>query len=377
MRFSPGQRHSGGFQRMRAKKIPCIKRSAATCRRSSEGGTQWRLPLIPKDELAWDAPLNAQSETSAPALLAQRIAKAVKCWLAGEISIGDPQSETPRAPHASDIIVLTPARAAIRGDPSRAQERRCRGRGRGPAKLAEHLAVMDIAALGDALLFGKRRPCACLRAQKPASRSSTRTTFSASRWAHEHAVRGAETNDKRGRAHGAAQQKIFAGAKKHVCCVRSISVALLGATADLRKFSRGSGGSGGCIDDCSRMVAYESVETPSLRRLPCFSSRRSGSQVKRDRGQERGRSRHDRAWRRSGSADRGARGYDLCSRRRNDPWFLPMAKGADTALADLSGRSPVKTTRAPSLSPGEPCATQMRRNITAFSMVALTRPQYA
>ncbi len=107
------------------------------------------------DELAWDAPLDAESAESAPAMLGQRIAKAVKAWLNGpQILIGDPETETPRRPRAGDIIVLVRSRGPLfeailrelkqAGIPVAGADR---------LKLAEHIAVMDIAALCDALLL--------------------------------------------------------------------------------------------------------------------------------------------------------------------------------------------------------------------------------
>src|SRR5262249_10390124 len=108
----------------------------------------------PEDELAWDAPLNAQSETSAPVILAQRIARAARRWLAGGITIADPKSERPRAPNAGEIIVLVRQRGPLfeailralknEGVPVAGADRMI---------LSEHIAVMDIAALGDALLL--------------------------------------------------------------------------------------------------------------------------------------------------------------------------------------------------------------------------------
>ncbi len=114
-----------------------------------------RAPDGKEDELAWDAPLDSVSESGAPSMLAQRIAKAVNAWLTKpDILIGDPESEKPRRPHAGDIIVLVRSRGPLfeailrelkqAGIPVAGADR---------LKLAEHIAVMDIAALCDALLL--------------------------------------------------------------------------------------------------------------------------------------------------------------------------------------------------------------------------------
>jgi ATP-dependent helicase/nuclease subunit A len=79
----------------------------------------------------------------------------VRSWLdKPQILIGDPETETPRPPNAGDIIVLVRARGALfdailrelkqAGVPVAGADR---------MQLAEHIAVMDIAALCDALLL--------------------------------------------------------------------------------------------------------------------------------------------------------------------------------------------------------------------------------
>jgi ATP-dependent helicase/nuclease subunit A len=107
-----------------------------------------------EDEIAWDAPLDQQSEISPSALLARNIAKAVKHWLSGGISIGDPQSGMSRAPNAGDIIILVRRRGTLFEAILRAlKSAQIPVAGADRLQLAEHIAVMDIAALGDALLL--------------------------------------------------------------------------------------------------------------------------------------------------------------------------------------------------------------------------------
>ncbi|HWK88270.1 MAG TPA: double-strand break repair helicase AddA [Xanthobacteraceae bacterium] len=112
-------------------------------------------PKSESDELGWDAPLDAERPSSAPLMLAQKIAKAVRSWLdKPQILIGDPETETPRPPNAGDIIVLVRSRGTLfdailrelkqAGVPVAGADR---------MQLAEHIAVMDIAALCDALLL--------------------------------------------------------------------------------------------------------------------------------------------------------------------------------------------------------------------------------
>ncbi|MDO8535123.1 MAG: double-strand break repair helicase AddA, partial [Xanthobacteraceae bacterium] len=100
------------------------------------------------DGLAWDAPLDAQSARSAPVLLAQRIAKAVKFWLGGGIAVGDAR----RPPRPGDVIVLVRQRGPLFEAILQALKRAgVPVAGADRLKLTEHIAVMDLLALGDAL----------------------------------------------------------------------------------------------------------------------------------------------------------------------------------------------------------------------------------
>jgi ATP-dependent helicase/nuclease subunit A len=117
----------------------------------------WDAVAAPPDEdneLAWDAPLNEHGEASSPVLLAQRIAKAMKHWLRGGISINDPQTKMPRRPTAGDIIVLVRRRGPLFEAILRAiKSEGIKVAGADRLRLAEHIAVMDLATLGDALLL--------------------------------------------------------------------------------------------------------------------------------------------------------------------------------------------------------------------------------
>ncbi len=106
------------------------------------------------DSLAWDAPLNATSEASPAVKLAKRIAKAIKFWTGGGLSVEDRKTEKLRTPTAGDVIVLVRRRGPLfeailqalksEGVPVAGADR---------LKLSEHIAVMDLAALGEALML--------------------------------------------------------------------------------------------------------------------------------------------------------------------------------------------------------------------------------
>jgi ATP-dependent helicase/nuclease subunit A len=107
------------------------------------------------DEIAWDAPLDSVSAASAPAMLAARIAKAAKAWLDRPgILIGDPATEDLRRPNAGDIIILVRSRGPLFDAILRElKQAKIAVAGADRLQLAEHIAVMDIAALCDALLL--------------------------------------------------------------------------------------------------------------------------------------------------------------------------------------------------------------------------------
>ncbi len=291
-------------------------------------------PSDSEDELAWDAPLNAQSVASAPALLAQQIAKAAKCWLAGGMAIGDPQSETPRAPHAGDIIVLVRQRGPLFEAILRALKNEdLPVAGADRLKLAEHLAVMDIAALGDALLLeGDDLALAC---------------------ALKSPLLGFDDDDLFRLAHGrtgtlSGTLKQAASADARVARAQQKIARWREEARTLRPFdflSRVLGRDGGrelilgrlgaeaadALDELlAHALAYETIETPSLQGFLAFL-RRSGSQVKRDLEVKSAAVRV--------MTVHGAKGLEapivvladttFVPEGRNDPWLMPMAKEAD------------------------------------------------
>ena len=300
----------------------------------------------PEDELAWDAPLNAQSETSAPVQLSQQIAKAVKCWLAGGISIGDPQSETPRVPHAGDIIVLVRQRGPLFEAILRALKNEgLPVAGADRLKLADHLAVMDIAALGDALLLQSDDLALACALKSPLLGFDEDDLF---RLAHgrtgtlSKALQQATRADAR---KAQAQQKILRW-REEARALRPFDFLsrLLGRDGGREKIlARLGAEAADALDELlAHALAYESIETPSLQGFLAFL-RRSGSQVKRDLEVKSAAIRV--------MTVHGAKGLEapivvladttFVPEGRNDPWLMPMAKEADApprgfvwALAD-------------------------------------------
>lgn len=110
-------------------------------------------PLIEPEERpqmdGWDAPFDARSETSPPVLLAKRIAQTVKIWIARGERIGSGALLAP-----GDILVLVRQRGALFEAIIRAlKDAGIPVAGADRLILTEHIAVMDLMALADALLL--------------------------------------------------------------------------------------------------------------------------------------------------------------------------------------------------------------------------------
>jgi ATP-dependent helicase/nuclease subunit A len=113
-------------------------------------------PLVEPDERPevdpWDAPFDTRSERSPRVKLARQIATAVKTWIDRHDQVGD--GDQRRAVRPGDILVLVRQRGALfeaiiraikaSGIPVAGADR---------LKLTEHIAVMDLLVLADALLL--------------------------------------------------------------------------------------------------------------------------------------------------------------------------------------------------------------------------------
>ncbi len=103
----------------------------------------------------WDRPLDELRETSAQMRLAQQIATAVNQWTHGGLTVGDRKNgDAPRPVTAGDIIILVQRRGTLFDAILRALKREnVPVAGADRLKLTENIAVMDLMALGDALLL--------------------------------------------------------------------------------------------------------------------------------------------------------------------------------------------------------------------------------
>jgi ATP-dependent helicase/nuclease subunit A len=120
--------------------------------RANAPGVVELWPMIEPDEKreieGWDAPFDEMQETSPRVRLAQRIARSVKRWIAERVPVGEG-----RAVRAGDILVLVRQRGALfEAVISELKKEGIEVAGADRLVLTEHIAVMDLMALADALL---------------------------------------------------------------------------------------------------------------------------------------------------------------------------------------------------------------------------------
>jgi ATP-dependent helicase/nuclease subunit A len=120
--------------------------------RANAPGVVELWPMIEPDEKreieGWDAPFDEMQETSPRVRLAQRIARGVKRWIAERVPVGEG-----RAVRAGDILVLVRQRGALfEAVISELKKEGIEVAGADRLVLTEHIAVMDLMALADALL---------------------------------------------------------------------------------------------------------------------------------------------------------------------------------------------------------------------------------
>src|SRR5207302_872004 len=100
----------------------------------------------------WDAPFDTASETSPRVKLARRVAKCVKLWIARGDRVGDGDKRHAVTP--GDVLILVRQRGPLFEAVIRALKNAgIAVAGADRLILTEHIAVMDLLALADALLL--------------------------------------------------------------------------------------------------------------------------------------------------------------------------------------------------------------------------------
>ena len=124
--------------------------------RAASPGLVELWPLVVPDRRrsieAWDEPFDTTSETSPRVKLARQIAEAVKTWLKRGDLVGDGDERHPL--RAGDVLILVRQRGPLFEAIIRALKNAdIAVAGADRLKLTEHIAVMDLLALADALLL--------------------------------------------------------------------------------------------------------------------------------------------------------------------------------------------------------------------------------
>jgi len=123
--------------------------------RANAPGTVDLWPMIEPDEKlaieGWDAPFDETQETSPRIRLARRIAKNIGLWI-GHVAVGDGAAR--HTVRAGEILVLVRQRGALfEAVISELKKANIPVAGADRLMLTEHIAVMDLIALADALLL--------------------------------------------------------------------------------------------------------------------------------------------------------------------------------------------------------------------------------
>jgi ATP-dependent helicase/nuclease subunit A len=235
--------------------------------------------------LAWDAPLDARGEASPTVRLAQRIARAVKHWIDGGLAIEDRKIQTLRAPRAGDVIVLVRRRGPLfeavlqalkkAGVPVAGADR---------LKLPEHIAVMDLMALGDALLLEADDLSLACALKSPLLGLNEDDLYALAQ-GRQGTLAASLASHTSGNARITAASDAITRWRKEAAALRPFDLysRVLGRDKGReRMLSRLGHEAADAIDEfLAGALAYERAETPSLAGFLHFL-RRAGTEVKRD-----------------------------------------------------------------------------------------------
>ncbi len=145
-------KHPAAFRGLTADPVPTAHTAV---RGQAPGLVEVWPPITPDDKVpveGWDAPFDTTSETSPRVQLARRIAKAVDIWIKRKDQVGDGDKRHAVTP--GDILILVRQRGPLFEAIIRALKNAgVAVAGADRLVLTEHIAVMDLMALADALLL--------------------------------------------------------------------------------------------------------------------------------------------------------------------------------------------------------------------------------
>ena len=233
------------------------------------------------DEPAWSAPLDAKSEASPVTRLAQCIASAATFWLGGGLTIADRDTGELRNPRAGDVIVLVRRRGPLFEAVLQALKRaNVPVAGADRLTLTDHIAVMDLMALGDALTLERDELALASVLKSPLFGLSEDDLFAL---AHER--KGTLAASLIGNAQFKEAAEKFVRWRREASELRPFdfySRVLARDRGREQMLARLGMEAADALDEfLARALAYEQTETPSLTGFLSFL-RRAGTEVKRD-----------------------------------------------------------------------------------------------
>lgn len=229
----------------------------------------------------WDAPFDRASETSPRVKLAQRIARTVRAF----VDDGEPVGIERRAARFSDVLVLVRQRGPLFEAIIRALKNAdVEVAGADRLALAEHIAVMDLMALGDALLLEEDDLALATVLRSPLFDLSEQDLFALAHGRGRASLRTAL-------ARGAPQRQEFAAAAATLDRLAlagrrqtpfAFFAGLLGSGGRRRFLARLGAEANDALDEFLNLaLEYERRQTPSLQGFLSWL-RQARAEVKRD-----------------------------------------------------------------------------------------------
>jgi len=257
--------------------------------RQSAPGMVEIWPAIPAikesgEDDGWDKPLDRMRENSAQMRLARQIADAVKVWINGGLSVGDRRnSDRPKAVTPGDIIVLVQRRGTLFEAILRAlKQAGVPVAGADRLVLTENIAVMDLLALGDALLLAEDDLSLACVLKSPLFGFNDEDLFTL---CFDRSGTLAESLAGAADAKYAEAARTLARWRESALHLRPFDFysRVLGRDGGRRKMvARLGPEAADALDEfLAAALSYESAETPSLHGFLSFL-RRANSEVKRD-----------------------------------------------------------------------------------------------
>ncbi len=255
--------------------------TAHTAVRAREPGfvVIWDLvePEEKREVEAWDAPFDTTSETSPRAKLARRIAGSISTWIGRGDEVGNSTDRHRVRP--GDILVLVRQRGPLFEAIIRAlKDAAIPVAGADRLSLTEHIAVMDLLVLADALLLEQDDLALATILKSPLFGMSEQDLFDLA-WQREGSLRAA----LRERKPDVARRLEVLAASARGETPFAFYATLLGAEHGRRQFlARLGAEANDALDEfLNRALEYERHETPSLQGFVAWM-RTASADVKRD-----------------------------------------------------------------------------------------------